>query len=56
MSLFRLGVIKFGTMATRDGSKDRRPTRGLRHLKTTGISDLAVKHVIYRFGCNCDPR
>jgi hypothetical protein len=33
----RLGVIKFGSMDTRGGSEEMRPTRRPRHLRTIGI-------------------
>jgi hypothetical protein len=33
----RLDVIRFGSMDTRGGSKETRPTRRPRHLRTTGI-------------------
>jgi hypothetical protein len=37
MSMFRRGVIRFGSMVTRVGSKEMNPTQRPRHLLTTGI-------------------
>jgi hypothetical protein len=37
MSMFRRGVIRFGSMVTRGGSKGRNPTHRPRHLLTIGI-------------------
>jgi hypothetical protein len=37
MSMFRRGVIRFGSMVTQGGSKGRNPTQRPRHLLTIGI-------------------
>jgi hypothetical protein len=37
MSMFKRGVLRFGSMVTRGGSKKRNPTQRPRHLLTIGI-------------------
>jgi hypothetical protein len=37
MNMFRHGIIRFGSMVTRGGSKKRNPTQRPRHLLTIGI-------------------